>query len=449
MSGVLLTVAFYALLHFKAIADAALGPGFPRALLSAAGLPSLLLAASLLRAQWDYKRMLAYHSIEHMGLIALGAAAGSALAIAAVLLHILGHGLAKGVLLLASGEILLVEGTSDIDKVPALLSRRPALGGIFGAGLIALLGLPPFSLFASEVNMIRAEGRRRPRLGGGDRPGLHGGHLRRRDDARPPPPARRRAARRTAAGDTAGRHRFPRRGPGRLHPARGIGLAAAAAAARRGPGDREMTSAATGTSAGHGHRQTRQISTAELPAEAARLLGDGHRLALAAHDDQDQLRVVYTFCAGPPDRRAELEVRLNQAHPEVPSLAGQSFPGQPVRTRVPRPVRHLPSRAPVPAAPRPAPALAARMAPDAARRRADAHRCGPFPFVTVDGPGVYEIPVGPVHAGLIEPGHFRFSVVGETILKMKARLWFLHRGLERLFQGRDRRRGPAGRTRLG
>ena len=53
------------------------------------------------------------------------------------------------------------------------------------------------------------------------------------------------------------------------------------------------------------------------------------------------------------------------------------------------------------------------------------------------GSGVYEIPVGPVHAGLIEPGHFRFSVVGETILKMTARLWFVHRGIERLFQGRD------------
>jgi Ni,Fe-hydrogenase III large subunit len=54
----------------------------------------------------------------------------------------------------------------------------------------------------------------------------------------------------------------------------------------------------------------------------------------------------------------------------------------------------------------------------------------------VEGPGVFEIPVGPVHAGMIEPGHFRFSVVGETILKFKARLWFVHRGVEKLFQGR-------------
>ena len=62
---------------------------------------------------------------------------------------------------------------------------------------------------------------------------------------------------------------------------------------------------------------------------------------------------------------------------------------------------------------------------------------GSYPFVEVQGPGVYEIPVGPVHAGPHRAGHFRFSVVGETILKMKARLWFVHKGIERLFEGRD------------
>ena len=157
MSGVLLTVAFYAILRFKVIADAALGPAFPRTLLVIVSLASLAVAASLLLSQRDYKRMLAYHSVEHMGLIALGAAAGSTLAIAAVLLHILGHGIAKGVLFLASGEILLVEGTSEIEHVPALLARRPVLGGIFAFGLVALLGFPPFSLFVSELNMLRAE----------------------------------------------------------------------------------------------------------------------------------------------------------------------------------------------------------------------------------------------------------------------------------------------------
>src|SRR6185503_13376447 len=61
----------------------------------------------------------------------------------------------------------------------------------------------------------------------------------------------------------------------------------------------------------------------------------------------------------------------------------------------------------------------------------------PFPFLTVEGDGVYEIPVGPVHAGLIEPGHFRFSVVGESILKLKARLWYVHKGIEKLFERRQ------------
>ncbi len=157
MSGVLLTVAFYAILRFKAVADVAVGTTYPRRLLVIVALLSLFVAASLLLAQRDYKRMLAYHSIEHMGLIALGAAAGIRLAIAAVLLHVLGHGLAKSVLFLASGEIMAAEGTSQIDGVHALLARRPTLGGVFAVGLIALLGLPPFSLFLSELLMFRAE----------------------------------------------------------------------------------------------------------------------------------------------------------------------------------------------------------------------------------------------------------------------------------------------------
>jgi Ni,Fe-hydrogenase III large subunit/Ni,Fe-hydrogenase III component G len=61
----------------------------------------------------------------------------------------------------------------------------------------------------------------------------------------------------------------------------------------------------------------------------------------------------------------------------------------------------------------------------------------PFPFTPVGGEGVYEIPVGPVHAGVIEPGHFRFSVMGETIIDMKSRLYFTHKGIEKLFEGRD------------
>ncbi|MFO7693717.1 MAG: nickel-dependent hydrogenase large subunit, partial [Vicinamibacterales bacterium] len=68
----------------------------------------------------------------------------------------------------------------------------------------------------------------------------------------------------------------------------------------------------------------------------------------------------------------------------------------------------------------------------------------PFPFGQVEGPGVYEVPVGPVHAGVIEPGHFRFSAAGETIIDLKQRLYFTHKGTEKLFEGRS----PADGVRL-
>ncbi len=156
MSGVLLSVAFYAILRVKVISDAALGVGFARTLLLVAALGSLAVAAALLIAQRDYKRMLAYSSIEHMGLLALGAAIGGRLALMAVLLHILGHGLAKSVLFLSAGHINLAAGSSRIAAVRGLARRAPLLAGAFGLGLAAVLGLPPFSLFASMIGIVRA-----------------------------------------------------------------------------------------------------------------------------------------------------------------------------------------------------------------------------------------------------------------------------------------------------
>lgn len=156
MSGVLLSVAFYAILRVKVIADLALGPGFARVLLAVLGLVSLLVAASLLIRQRDYKRMLAYSSIEHMGVMAVGAAAGGPLALAAVLLHMLGHGLAKGSLFVSAGRMLQVTGTSRIDGIRGLAARVPLLAGCAGAGVLALAGFPPFSVFASEIGIVRA-----------------------------------------------------------------------------------------------------------------------------------------------------------------------------------------------------------------------------------------------------------------------------------------------------
>jgi hydrogenase-4 component F len=156
MSGVLLSVAFYAVLRLKTIADAALGPTFLRTLLLVLAFATLAVAAILLVGQRDYKRMLAYSSMEHMGLIALGAAIGSRLAIAAVLLHMAGHGLAKTVAFLGTGHILHRHGSTEIAAVRGLATRAPLLAGTFGLAVLALLGFPPAALFASELGIARA-----------------------------------------------------------------------------------------------------------------------------------------------------------------------------------------------------------------------------------------------------------------------------------------------------
>jgi hydrogenase-4 component F len=156
MSGVLLPVALYAVLRVKAIADPALGAGYARTLLLILALTTLALAALLLIGQRDYKRMLAYSSMEHMGLIALAAAVGTRLAVAALLLHMAGHGLAKTVAFLSSGHILHRHASSRITDVRALATRMPLLAGLLGLAILALLGFPPAALFASELSIARA-----------------------------------------------------------------------------------------------------------------------------------------------------------------------------------------------------------------------------------------------------------------------------------------------------
>ncbi|GIH21459.1 proton-conducting transporter transmembrane domain-containing protein [Rugosimonospora africana] len=156
MSGVLLPVAFYAVLRVKAVADPALGAGYLRILLVILALATLALAALLLIGQHDYKRMLAYSSMEHMGLIALAAAIGTRLAIAALLLQMAGHGLAKTVAFLSSGHILHRHVSSKIVDVRALAGRMPLLAGLFGLAIAALLGFPPAAIFASELGIARA-----------------------------------------------------------------------------------------------------------------------------------------------------------------------------------------------------------------------------------------------------------------------------------------------------
>jgi len=189
------------------------------------------------------------------------------------------------------------------------------------------------------------------------------------------------------------------------------------------------------------HRHAGVVEAAELVEAASALLAQGMRLTLVSgHDDGDVLRVVYLFTSGPPDTRVELHLAVDPAGPAVPTLSGISFPAG----RFERELQDLFGIVPE-GHPQPRRLVLHQHWPedwypmrrgsgDPPPMVADA---GAYPFVPVEGTGVYEIPVGPVHAGLIEPGHFRFWVVGETILRMKARLWFVHKGIERLFEGRD------------
>jgi len=191
---------------------------------------------------------------------------------------------------------------------------------------------------------------------------------------------------------------------------------------------------------GH-HRLAGAVAAGDLVEGASALFGEGMRLALVSgHDDGTSMRAVYLFTAGPPDTRIELHVPLDRNRPQVPTLATLSFPASRFERELAdlfgiEPVDHPQLRRLVlhqhwPADWHP-------MAHGSTEPPVMVADAGSFPFVPVKGPGVYEIPVGPVHAGLIEPGHFRFWVVGETILRMKARLWFVHKGIERLFEGRD------------
>ena len=195
----------------------------------------------------------------------------------------------------------------------------------------------------------------------------------------------------------------------------------------------------SGTPAGV-HRVARTLAPVRLAGQAAELFAEGFRLGLvAAHDDGDTLRVIYLFLAGAPDRRVELEVTLPAGDPQLPSLASLSFPA----SRFEREMHDLYGIVPVK---HPLPRRLVRHAHWPAGWYPMRHNAGPpppfsdteaYPFLEVKGDGVYEIPVGPVHAGVIEPGHFRLAVVGESILKLKARLWFTHRGVEKLFEGLD------------
>jgi Ni,Fe-hydrogenase III large subunit/Ni,Fe-hydrogenase III component G len=184
------------------------------------------------------------------------------------------------------------------------------------------------------------------------------------------------------------------------------------------------------------------VGRAELVGAIDVQLARGFRLALVAgHEDgtgpEATFRIVHVLL-GSAGERVEVVVEVPRADAWLPTLAGISYPAG----RFERELRDLYGIVPLDH-PQPYrlvrhghwPASYHPMLSDADLDPDFGSHAG-FPFAEVTGKGVYEIPVGPVHAGLIEPGHFRFSVVGETIVRMYQRLYFVHRGVEKLFEGR-------------
>jgi len=154
LAGGLTTCAFLALLRFYQICVAAGEGGFARELMLGIGLLSMAVAGVFMARQRDYKRMLAYSSVEHMGILVVGIGLGG-LATFGALLHLVNNALTKGVMFLAAANIHRAYGSKTIDGVSGALRRLPASGALFLAGFFAVTGSPPFGPFLSEFTILR------------------------------------------------------------------------------------------------------------------------------------------------------------------------------------------------------------------------------------------------------------------------------------------------------
>lgn len=157
LSGVLLSDALYVIVRFAAIANAAVGSALAANLFFVVGLLSLLVAASFLLYQRDIKRMLAYSSIEHMGLVACGLAFGGRLAVTGALLHVVNHAATKALAFFSAGRLSSRFDTREIAHIRGGIATLPFSGTLFALAGLALAGMPPFGIFRSEL-MILAGG---------------------------------------------------------------------------------------------------------------------------------------------------------------------------------------------------------------------------------------------------------------------------------------------------
>ena len=162
LSGLLLNVALYALVRCKVLADGALGTDFAGQLMMGFGLLSVVVGAFFLARQRDIKRMFAYSSVEHMGLVTFAFGMGGPIASFAGLLHMTVHSLTKSAIFFTVGHAAQTAGTQMMDDIRGLARVSPTIGWGLMLGTLAILGLPPFGVFASEFLILTSAMRQQP-----------------------------------------------------------------------------------------------------------------------------------------------------------------------------------------------------------------------------------------------------------------------------------------------
>jgi hydrogenase-4 component F len=156
LSGALLNTAMVGIVRYLVVADAAGIGRLARGTFVGLGALSLFVAALFIVRQKGIKRLMAYSSVEHMGVIALGFGFGGPLGVAGALYHMLNHSLNKSAMFFGAGSVMRSYETKRIPSIHQVLRNLPTLGGLWFAGAVAITGAPPFALFLSELTIIRA-----------------------------------------------------------------------------------------------------------------------------------------------------------------------------------------------------------------------------------------------------------------------------------------------------
>src|SRR6185312_7537522 len=384
----LLNVAIYAVVRCKVLVEGSLHSALPSRMLMGFGLLSVVLAVFFLWRQRDIKRLFAYSSIEHMGIIAFAFGMGGPVANFAALLHMTVHSLTKSAIFFAAGHAAQKAGSQLMDEIRGLITLSPTVGWGLMMGSLAILGMPPFGVFASEFLILTTAMREQPwatpilllSLGvafaaifGRVQPMVFGETRAKR---LPHPPALLPVFAHLALVLLLGLYVPPYLADWYRAAARLVALWAS----REDRLDTVRAAALAGT----------QGLIVSLPLEG---LGESYAgledLFPAATRMQRAVRDLSGVSCTDPDARPWLR---HAAWPEsYRPLVDTSLP----------------------------PNVAAPL--------------DRYQFIRVEGVGVHEIAVGPVHAGTIEPGHFRLSVVGEKLLKLEERLGYVHKGIEQRF----------------